>query len=121
MKPISLKLLPVDQQKIKNDNSMLTGKSCQFFGRSGEIGHFERPHMNFDPGPAFRRMEADHSSLVRSKRPSDRKPEAASLARKKNSRKLFSNAELAVRVVIIDQTERDVDDRHLNTKLKSDA
>ena len=57
----------------------------------------------------------------RLKCPADREAEAASFARQKEIRQLFSESEFRVRVVKIDQPERHVDDRHLHAKLDADA
>jgi len=50
-------------------------------------------------------------------RPSDGKSKAVSLAREEDSRQLFGKADPSVRVVIIDQPERDVNDGNLYPQL----
>ena len=57
----------------------------------------------------------------RLKCPADRKAEAASFALQKETRQFFSESELRIRVIEINQAKRDVNDRHLHSKLDADA
>ena len=54
-------------------------------------------------------------------RTSDGKSKSVTLTRKEDARQLLGIAEFCVRVVKVDQTERDVDDRHLHAEFSSDA
>ena len=50
-----------------------------------------------------------------------REPKALTLARKENTGQFLRKAEFAGRIVVIDQAERDIHDRHLNAKFDPDA
>lgn len=51
----------------------------------------------------------------------DRKAEAAALTRQKQSRQLFSASDFRIRIVIINQAERNVDDRNLDAQFQTHA
>ena len=74
--------------------------------------------LGFSPRFAGRLSGLPASSLERS---SDREPEPVTLAGQVNTGQFLGKSDLCVRVVIIDQAERHVDDRHLDPELKADA
>ena len=50
-----------------------------------------------------------------------REPEAVPLSWKEEAREFLGETEFGIRVVVVDQAERNVDDRDLNAKLDTDA
>ncbi len=51
----------------------------------------------------------------------NREAETTALARQKQSRKVFGKPDLSIRIVIINQAERNVDDRNLHAQFQTDA
>ena len=53
--------------------------------------------------------------------PADRKPESISLTGQENSRGFLGHTEFCIRIVVIDQAERYVNDRNLDSQLEAEA